>query len=134
MSRILMTIIKTFSYGSNRMMLQYATALRSAGHEVTVAYEQPPQGAENSTGSILPEIHQTGIPTIHLPTLSRSVLTPRGGALACEVRQRSFDLLISNQLRDRGRHDVCCKHTRLAGSGVRPGAPLLSRFRDGQER
>ncbi len=125
MSRILMTIVKTFAYGSNRMMLQYASALTAAGHDVTVAFEQLPHRDAAATGSILPELEQAEIATVHIPQLVRSVVTPGGGEFRRVVRQRGFDLLISNQLRDTAATMFVAHSLGLPGVAFVQGPPFF---------
>ncbi|MCA9073551.1 MAG: glycosyltransferase family 4 protein [Planctomycetaceae bacterium] len=125
MSRVLMTIVKTFAYGSNRMMLQYASALKEAGHDVTIAYEQPPLPKTAGNESILPSIERAGIPTLHVPSLSRSAIVPGGGTLAKVVDQQQFDVLISNQLRDAAATMTVAKARRLPGVAFVQGMPYF---------
>ncbi|MEZ6062247.1 MAG: glycosyltransferase family 4 protein [Planctomycetaceae bacterium] len=129
----MMTAIRTFSYGSNRMMFHYATALREAGHEVTFAYEAVPTPEDVRTGELLPELQAAGISTVHIPRLSRAMIPGMSGGFAREVRQREIDLIISTQLRDAPGTMAVAVRCGIPGVVFAQGAPYfqgsaLSRF------
>lgn len=125
MSHILTTISKTFAFGSNRMMVQYASALKSEGHDVTVAYEDLPPRVASSKASILEDVKSAGLRTIHVPKLSKSAVSPGGGALAKTVKKLGSDLLISNDLRTAAATMAVAQRLDLPGVAFIQGQPFF---------
>ncbi len=125
MTRILMTTIRTFAYGSNRMLFHYATALRAAGHDVVVAYEQLPSEDDAETASILPELNAAGIETRHVPQIALAAAPLLGTALIAAVRKYGSQLVISNQLRDAAGAMATARKCGIPGVAFAQGLPYF---------
>ncbi|MEZ6127480.1 MAG: glycosyltransferase family 4 protein [Planctomycetaceae bacterium] len=121
----MMTTLSPLSYGSTRMLLHYALALKAAGHDVDVAYEVAPSQEERVRNSILPELESNGIVAIHVPRLSWAVIPIPGDRLTQVVRSRKSELIIASQLRDAAAAMSVARRCRVRGIVFAQGAAFF---------
>ena len=95
--RIVLTSTDTLAYGACRMTYHYGSALKAAGHEVSVLYER---GSGTADDSILPAMDAAGIEAERVPNLRRAAIPFQGGELIEAVKRRRPDAVISTQLGD----------------------------------
>lgn len=102
MATLLMTLTVPDKTGGSRMALQFATALRAAGHDVILAHgPEPKPAAGQEDRSILGLMHAAGIETRPEPGLAFPVGPSVSKRLAAVVRSRRGAGVIGVHQRDR---------------------------------
>jgi len=120
-----MTTMSPLSYGATRMLLHYATALKTAGHEVTVAYEIAPPKSADADESILPDLESQNIQTVHVPRLSWAVMPIVGNGLTDVARSQACDMIVSCQLRDAAGAMSVARRCGIPGLVLAQGAAIF---------
>lgn len=101
MATLLMTLTVPDKTGGSRMALQFATALREAGHNVILAHGPEPQSAGQEDRSILGLMRESGIETRPEPGLTFPVSPAVAKRLSEIVRSRQGACVIGVHQRDR---------------------------------
>ena len=97
--RVLFTAFRANAYGAPKMMLHYVEALRAAGHDVTIAYQnEPDMTSPDSTGTVLPAAREAGAKTVQVARLSSAFIP--GRCPQVEELARQADVVINSQIRD----------------------------------
>jgi glycosyltransferase involved in cell wall biosynthesis len=97
LARIIFTLTLPDATGASRMVVHFIGAFRRKGYDVTVVHGNVPTDEK----SILPELHDLGVETLHQPELAFPLSPTFVGKLAKLFAQRQPIAIVGVQQRDR---------------------------------